>query len=143
MEAGMRYFFARFLTEKAEKKPDWDTADSALLQAVAIAKDITPYRHARLATMKLSYDPNGDRPLNELSREELRQKVIEQLQELEALVPRRHCNVAEDERIHRLSFRRGDGEARQRSPDIDAQTYRFCARWTAFALPGYRDYSAR
>jgi hypothetical protein len=58
-------------------------------------------------------------------------------------VPRRHCNVAEDERIHRLSFRRGDGEARQRSPDIDAQTYRFCARWTAFALPGYRDYSAR
>jgi hypothetical protein len=58
-------------------------------------------------------------------------------------VPRRHCNVDEDERIHRLSFRRADGEARQRSPDIGAQTHRFCARWTAFALPGYRDYSAR
>src|SRR5271170_4279117 len=35
MEVGMRYFFGRFQTEKAEKKPDWDKADSALLQAVA------------------------------------------------------------------------------------------------------------
>jgi hypothetical protein len=48
MEAGMRYFFGRFQAERAEKKPDWGKADAALLQAVAIAKDITPYRHPRL-----------------------------------------------------------------------------------------------
>jgi hypothetical protein len=84
MEAGMRYFFGRFQTEKAEKKPDWDTADSALLHAVAIAKDITPYRHPRLTTMKVSHDPNADRPLDDLTREELRRQVIQDLKELEA-----------------------------------------------------------
>ena len=74
MEAGMRYFLGRFQAESAEKKPDWGKADAALLQAVAIAKDITPYRHPRLATMKLAHDPNANR-LNELSREELRARM--------------------------------------------------------------------
>jgi hypothetical protein len=82
MEAGMRYFFGRFQTEKAEKKPDWDTADSALLHAVAIAKDITPYRHPRLTTMKVSHDPNADPPLDDLTREELRQQIDRHLEEL-------------------------------------------------------------
>jgi hypothetical protein len=82
MEAGMRYFFGRFQTENAEKKPDWDTADSALLHAVAIAKDITPYRHPRLTTMKVSHDPNADPPLDDLTREELRQQIDRHLEEL-------------------------------------------------------------
>jgi hypothetical protein len=81
MEAGMRYFFGRFHAEKAEKNPDWDKADAALLQAVAIAKDITPYRHARRATMKLASDPNARR-LSEMSREELRQKIVSEVIEL-------------------------------------------------------------
>ena len=81
MEAGMRYFFGRFQAESAEKKPDWDKADAAFLQAVAIAKDITPYRHPRLATMKLATDPNA-RKLSDMSREELRQKIISEVIEL-------------------------------------------------------------
>jgi hypothetical protein len=67
-----------------KRNPDWDTADSALLHAVAIAKDITPYRHPRLTTMKVSHDPNADRPLDDLTREELRRQVIQDLKELEA-----------------------------------------------------------
>ena len=86
MEAGMRYFLGRFQAESAEKKPDWGKADAALLQAVAIAKYITPYRHPRLATMKLAHDPNANR-LNELSREELRARIISKSIELGLIPP--------------------------------------------------------
>ena len=48
---------------------------------VRLAKDFAPYRHPRLATMKLSSDPNTRR-LSEMSREELRQKIISEAIEL-------------------------------------------------------------
>ena len=85
MEAGMQYFFARFQAERAEKKPDWDKADAALLQAVAIAKDITPYCRPRLTAMKIAHDPNSDRSLDNMSREELRRSVMHDLEELQKL----------------------------------------------------------
>ena len=86
MEAGMRYFFSRFQAERAEEKPRRDKADAALLQAVAIAKDIAPYRHPRLATMKLASDPNANK-FNELSREELRARIISKSIELGLIPP--------------------------------------------------------
>jgi hypothetical protein len=82
MEAGMRYFFGRFQTGVAEKLPNDARVRADILDAVSIAKDITPYRHPRLTTMKVSHDPNADPPLDDLTREELRQQIDRQLEEL-------------------------------------------------------------
>jgi hypothetical protein len=38
-----------------------------------------------MATMKLTHDPNADRSLDNMSREELRREVMHQLEELERL----------------------------------------------------------
>lgn len=84
MEAGMRYFFGRFQAGVAEKSPNNSQVRTDLLDAVSIAKDIAPYRYARLSAMKLASDPKAD-PLNGWSREELRQMVIQELKELDAL----------------------------------------------------------
>jgi hypothetical protein len=84
MEAGMRYFFGRFQAGVAEKSPNDAQVRADILDAVSVAKDLAPYRYARLSAMKLASDLKAD-PLDGLSKEELRQKVIQQLQELEAL----------------------------------------------------------
>jgi hypothetical protein len=84
MEAGMRYFFGRFQAGVAEKSPNDAQVRADILDAVSVAKDLAPYRYARLSAMKLASDMKVD-PLDGLSKEELRQKVIQQLQELEAL----------------------------------------------------------
>ncbi|MGB6541734.1 MAG: hypothetical protein WBF03_12775 [Xanthobacteraceae bacterium] len=77
----MRYFFGRFQAGVAEDSPNDAQVRADILDAVSIAKDIAPYRYAGLSAMKLASDPKAD-PLDGLSRQELRQKVI---QELEAL----------------------------------------------------------
>jgi hypothetical protein len=86
MEDCVGYFYRRFLALKARAKgADDEKVCDAARDAFVVAEKMTPYRHPRMATMKIAHDPNGDRSLNDLSREEVRQKVIEQLQELEAL----------------------------------------------------------
>src|ERR1700733_3663595 len=58
MEVGMRHFFVKAMTAKTNKgKPE--VVDEKMLQAVAIAEKIAPFRHARLSTMKLAGDPNN------------------------------------------------------------------------------------
>ena len=84
LEAGMRYFFSRFQAGVAEKSPNDAQVRADILDAVSVAKDLAPYRYARLSAMKLASDPKPD-PLDGLSREELRQKVIQELKELEVL----------------------------------------------------------
>ena len=80
----MRYFFGRFQAGVAEKSPNDARVRADILDAASIAKDIAPYRYARLSAMKLASDPKADL-LDGLSREELRQKVIQELKELDAL----------------------------------------------------------
>jgi hypothetical protein len=82
MEAGMRYFFGRFQTGVAEKSPNDARVRADILDAISIAKDIAPYRYARLSAMKLASDPNAARALDDLSKAELRQQIDRDLEEL-------------------------------------------------------------
>ena len=86
MNDGIGYFYRRFLQIKAKaRRIDDEKMQNAARDAFAIAEKMAPYQHPRMATMKIAHDPKADRSLDGLSREELRQKVIQDLQELEAL----------------------------------------------------------
>jgi hypothetical protein len=68
---------------------EWQVANemvrNAARDAFLIAEKMAPYQHPRMATMKIAHDPKADRSLDSLSREELRQQVMQDLKELEAL----------------------------------------------------------
>ena len=56
LEEGMRHFYIRAMQSKAVGgKPE--QVDANLLKAVDIAAKIAPYRHHRLAAIKLNKDP--------------------------------------------------------------------------------------
>jgi hypothetical protein len=85
MDDCMGFFYRRFLALKARAKgaDDEEVCDAAR-DAFVVAEKMAPYQHPRMATMKVSHDPNADRPLDDLTREELRRQVIQDLKELEA-----------------------------------------------------------
>ena len=83
MEVGMRHFFAKAMQAKTNNgKPE--IIDANMLQAVSIAEKIAPYRHHRLAAIKLNKDPVDPALREEASLEELR---VEMLKHWERLVP--------------------------------------------------------
>ena len=55
----MRRFYLRgLIEEKMGVETDWKAADSAFVQAVAIAREVAKYRHAQLSAVRLAGD-NG------------------------------------------------------------------------------------
>jgi hypothetical protein len=55
MEEAMRHFYLKAMIEKsAGEHADWEAVDAAMLQAAAMAKELAPYRHQRLATLRLA-----------------------------------------------------------------------------------------
>jgi hypothetical protein len=79
MEVGMRHFFVQAMTAKASNgKPE--VVDENMLQAVAIAEKIAPYRHARLSAVKLAGDPNNAVPFkDDASLDEIREEIMQGL----------------------------------------------------------------
>ena len=83
MEVGMRHFFTKAMTAKANKgKPE--VVDESMLQAVSIAEKIAPYRHARLSATKILGDPNN--PVHfrdDATADELRAEIMKRLEILQ------------------------------------------------------------
>jgi hypothetical protein len=91
MEEGMRHFFAKAMQAKANNgKPE--IIDANILQAVSIAEKIAPYRHHKLAAIKLDKDPlppglRQDASLEELEAEMKKHwKRLAPVLDLEALM---------------------------------------------------------
>src|SRR5262249_27764473 len=83
LEEGMRHFYSRAMQLKAVGgKPE--LVDASLLEAVKIAEKIAPYRHHKLAAIKLNKDPVEPRFRKGASMEELR---AEMQRHLEILAP--------------------------------------------------------
>ena len=57
LEEGMRHFYSRAVQLKSTGKADPKEIDDNLLKAVDIAVQVMPYRHHRLAAIKLDKDP--------------------------------------------------------------------------------------
>ena len=77
------FFYRRFLALKARaKSADDEKVCDAARDAFVVAEKMAPYQHPRMATMKVSHDPNADRPLDDLTREELRQQIERDLEEV-------------------------------------------------------------
>jgi hypothetical protein len=57
LEGGMRHFYSRAVQLKSTGKADPKEIDDNLLKAVDLAEKIMPYRHHRLAAIKLDKDP--------------------------------------------------------------------------------------
>jgi hypothetical protein len=77
------YFYRRFFALKARAKgADDEKVCDAARDAFVVAEKMAPYRHPRMATMKIARDPNADRALDDLSKEELRQQIERDLEEI-------------------------------------------------------------
>jgi hypothetical protein len=98
LEEGTRHFYARAAQLKSmNAKPE--EVDASLLKAVDIAAKIAPYRHHRLAAIKLNKDPVDPALREEASLEELRIEMQKALGEVSPgsrsgsvdCTQRRHC----------------------------------------------------
>ena len=79
LEEGMRHFYILAMQLKAVGgKPD--EVDANLLKAVGIAEKVLPYRHHRLAAIKLNKDPVEPAFRAGASLEELRAKMQKHLE---------------------------------------------------------------
>jgi hypothetical protein len=79
MESAMRHFFIR---AESRKNTNWDQSevDADYTKAAEIAAMVAPFRHAKLASMKLAaVDPMAIDGLEGMTSEQLREKVMEQL----------------------------------------------------------------
>src|SRR6185437_5121240 len=83
MESAMMHFYVRALSLKALKKPDdqIDAAiDAAMMQALAAAEKVAPYRHPKLGAVKLAGDPsNPVRMMDNATAEELKAEMMKHL----------------------------------------------------------------
>jgi hypothetical protein len=82
----------RALSLKGLKKPD-DQIDAAMMQALAAAEKVAPYRHPKLGAVKLAGDPsNRLRMMDNATAEELKAEIMRHLRilapvlDLEALI---------------------------------------------------------
>src|SRR5262249_60932146 len=87
LEEGMRHFYIRAVQLKTSGKAYPKEIDDNLLKAVNIAEKIAPYRHHRLAAIKLNKDPAL--PV-EASLEALR---VEMLKHWERIAPGQYLNA--------------------------------------------------
>ena len=79
IETVMCYFFTRALQYKGMGKPR-DEIDASMALALEAAVAAAPYRHAKLAAIKLAGDPNNPlRMLDSASKDELKAEIIKHL----------------------------------------------------------------
>ena len=93
LEEGMRHFYTRAVQLKTTPNHDPKEVDDNLLKAMHIAEKVMPYRHHRLAAIKLDKDPvmgglHENSSLAELEAELKKHwKRLALILDLEALVP--------------------------------------------------------
>jgi len=79
MESAMMHFYLRALSLKGLKKPD-DQIDAAMMQALAAAEKVAPYRHPKLGAVKLAGDPSNPlRMMDNATAEELKAEIMRHL----------------------------------------------------------------
>ncbi len=78
MESAMERFFIRAVVEPVNGKQ----SDADLDRAVSIAALVAPYRHARLAAMKLAGDPNAPLIPENMTMEQLRADIVAEVARL-------------------------------------------------------------
>jgi hypothetical protein len=84
MEKVMRRFYLRGLIEESMGiETDWKAADSAFVQAAAIAEKVAKYRHAQLSAVRLAGDINAT-VTDDASLDELLDKIKDELRKLGA-----------------------------------------------------------
>jgi hypothetical protein len=81
METGMCYFFVRAQAARNVKGNE-AVARANMLEAVNIAEKLAPYRHHRLASIKLNKDPVEPGLRDDASLEELRVEMIKHFERL-------------------------------------------------------------
>jgi hypothetical protein len=85
LEKIVRHFYLRGLIEQGMGiETDWKAADSAFVQAAAIARDVAKYRHAALSAVRLAGDINA--VTDNASLDELLVKIKEELRKLGPLI---------------------------------------------------------
>ena len=72
----MRLFYWRAQQEKDRQQPNEKEIDEDYLRAAALAEKVAPYRHSRLATMRLSGNPNAQQIPDDITAEELRAAIL-------------------------------------------------------------------
>jgi hypothetical protein len=84
MEEAMTFFYRLALKEKRRnKEADLKAIRDNLREAVIIAKEVAPYRHARLSAIKLASDPNNPLQIrDDITAEELRAQIIAKMEKL-------------------------------------------------------------
>src|SRR2546430_6125031 len=79
METIMMHYYTQALSKKALDKPDAEI-DAAMALALHAAEKCAPYRHARLAAIKLAGDTNDPlRMLDTATTEELKAEIMRHL----------------------------------------------------------------
>jgi hypothetical protein len=86
LEKVMRRFYLRgLIEEKMGVEADWKAADSAFVQAAAIARDVAKYKHAALSAVRLAGDLTATVP-DDATLDELLEKIRVELRKLGPLL---------------------------------------------------------
>jgi hypothetical protein len=82
----MRRFYLRGLVEESMGiETDWKAADSAFVQAAAIARDVAKYKHAALSAVRLAGDLSAT-VSDDVTLDELLEKIRVELRKLGPLI---------------------------------------------------------
>jgi hypothetical protein len=80
LEEVMRHFYFKAkILESMGEAADWRQIDQAMDQAGKWAKEVAVFRHAKLSAVKLSGDPNAPVVLENMTMEQLRQEIMQEL----------------------------------------------------------------
>jgi hypothetical protein len=83
----MRRFYLRgLIEEKMGVEADWKAADSAFVQAAAIAEKVARYKHAQLSAVRLAGDINATTLPDNITLDELLVKIKDELRKLGPLI---------------------------------------------------------
>ena len=86
LEKVMRRFYLRGLVEESMGiETDWKAADSAFVQAAAIARDVAKYKHAALSAVRLAGDLSAT-VSDDVTLDELLEKIRVELRKLGPLI---------------------------------------------------------
>ena len=104
----MPYFYFKAVKEQERgEKADQIDVGAAFNQAATLAEKVAPYRHPRLATMKLSGNPNAQQIPGDMTAEELRAEILSEIIRLGVLPPQLAKLLPEPQRL--LENGRGSG----------------------------------
>jgi hypothetical protein len=85
MQDCMNFFYRRYLALVSSKKTGQahdEKLVTAARYAFTYAERFGSFKHPRMATMKGSHDSNAGRPLDQMTKDELRAQVMRELAEL-------------------------------------------------------------